>query len=71
MCIRDRLLISANEQVDTFKDVLDIVFENNFEDVDGFTDFKKSQLLNDKSYFYNEFWNVGNYSEKYNQALGS
>ena len=66
-----RLLISANEQVDTFKEVLDIVFENNFEDVDGFIEFKKSQLSNDKSYFYNEFWKVDNYSEKYVQALGN
>ena len=46
-----RLLISANEQVETFKEVLDIVFKNSFEDVDGFTEFKKSQLSNDKSYF--------------------
>ena len=66
-----RLLISANEQVETFKEVLDIVFENNFEDVDGFTEFKKSQLSNDKSYFYNEFWKVDNYSDKYIQALGN
>ena len=66
-----RLLISANDQVETFKDVLDIVFENNFEDVDGFTEFKKSQLSNDNSYFYNEFWKVDNYSDKYVQALGN
>ena len=66
-----RLLISANEQVETFKEVLDIVFKNSFEDVDGFTEFKKSQLSNDKSYFYNEFWKVDNYSDKYIQALGN
>ena len=66
-----RLLISANEQVETFKEVLDIVFKNNFVDVDGFTEFKKSQLSNDKSYFYNEFWKVDNYSDKYVQALGN
>ena len=66
-----RLLISANEQVETFKEVLDIVFKNSFEDVDGFTEFKKSQLSNDKNYFYNEFLKVDNYSDKYIQALGN
>ena len=66
-----RLLILANEEVETFKEVLNIIFENNFEKVEGFTDFKNSKLSNDKSYLYNEFWNVGNYSEKYIQALGN
>ena len=36
-----------------------------------FIDFKNSQLSNDKNHFYNEFWNVDNYSEKYIQALGN
>ena len=66
-----RLLISANEGVETFKEIIDIIFENEFEQVDGFRDFKNSQLSNDKNYFYNEFWNVDNYSEKYIQALGN
>ena len=66
-----RLLISANESVETFKEIIDIIFENEFEQVDGFRDFKNSQLFNDKNYFYNEFWNVDNYSEKYIQALGN
>ena len=65
-----RLLLSADEDVETFKEVIDIIFENEFEQVDGFLDFKNSQLSNDKNYFYNEFWNVDNYSEKYIQALG-
>ena len=65
-----RLLISANESVETFKEIIDIIFENEFEQVDGFRDFKNSQLSYDKNYFYNEFWNVDNYSEKYIQALG-
>ena len=66
-----RLLISANEDVETFKKIIDIIFESDFEQVDGFLDFKNSQLSNDKNYFYNEFWNVDNYSEKYIQALGN
>ena len=65
-----RLLISADEDVETFKKIIDIIFESDFEQVDGFIDFKNSQLSNDKNYFYNEFWNVDNYSEKYIQALG-
>ena len=66
-----RLLISANEDVETFKKIIDIIFESDFEQVDGFLDFKNSQLSNDKNHFYNEFWNVDNYSEKYIQALGN
>ncbi len=66
-----RLLISVNEGVETFKEIIDIIFENEFEQVDGFRDFKNSQLSYDKNYFYNEFWNVDNYSEKYIQALGN
>ena len=57
--------------METFKEVIDIIFENNFEQVDGFINFKNSQLSNGKNYFYNEFWNVNNYSEKYIQALGN
>lgn len=66
-----RLLISADEDVETFKNIIDIIFESDFEQVDGFIDFKNSQLSNDKNHFYNEFWNVDNYSEKYIQALGN
>ena len=66
-----RLLISADEDVETFKNIIDIIFKSDFEQVDGFLDFKNSQLSNDKNYFYNEFWNVDNYSEKYIQALGN
>ena len=66
-----RLLISADEDVETFKKIMDIIFESDFEQVDGFIDFKNSQLSNDKNHFYNEFWNVDNYSEKYIQALGN
>jgi len=66
-----RLLISADQDVDTFKSIIDIIFESDFEQVDGFLDFKNSQLSDDKNHFYNEFWNVDNYSEKYIQALGN
>ena len=66
-----RLLISADEDVETFKKIIDIIFESDFEQVDGFIDFKNSQLSDDKNHFYNEFWNVDNYSEKYIQALGN
>ena len=66
-----RLLISADEDVETFKKIIDIIFESDFEQVDGFIDFKNSRLSNDKNHFYNEFWNVDNYSEKYIQALGN
>ena len=66
-----RLLISANESVETFKEIIDIIFENEFEQVEGFTEFKNNQLFKDKSYLYNEFWKVKNYSDKYIQVLGN
>ena len=66
-----RLLISADEEVNTFKEILDIIFENDFKQVDGFIEFKNNQLFKDKSYLYNEFWKVKNYSDKYIQALGN
>ena len=66
-----RYLIDNNEDVDTFKEVLDIIFSNNFTEVEGFSDFKNSQLCNERNTFYSEFWKVDSYSEKYIKALGN
>ena len=65
-----RHLISERIEVETFKKILDIIFEDNFEKVDGFNEFKTNQLSKGRTSFYNEFWNVDSYIEKYNKRLG-
>ena len=65
-----RHLISERIEVETFKKILDIVFEDNFEKVEGFNEFKMNQLSKGRTSFYNEFWNVDSYIEKYNKRLG-
>ena len=65
-----RHLISEKIEVETFKKVLDIIFENNFEKVEGFNEFKMNKLSKGRTSFYNEFWNVDNCIEKYNKRLG-
>jgi len=65
-----RHLISKKIEVETFKKILDIIFEDNFEKVDGFNEFKTNQLSKGRTSFYNEFWNVDSYIEKYNKRLG-
>ena len=65
-----RHLISEKIEVETFKKILDIIFEDNFEKVDGFNEFKTNQLSKGRTSFYNEFWNVDSYIEKYNKRLG-
>ena len=65
-----RHLISEKIEVKTFKKILDIIFEDNFEKVDGFNEFKTNQLSKGRTSFYNEFWNVDSYIEKYNKRLG-
>ena len=65
-----RHLISEKIEVKTFKKILDIIFEDNFEKVDGFDEFKTNQLSKGRTSFYNEFWNVDSYIEKYNKRLG-
>ena len=57
-------LISENKDIETFKTILNIIFENNFEEVEGFSEFKLNQLSKGKSSFYNEFWNIDSYSKK-------
>ena len=65
-----RHLISERIEVETFKKILDIIFEDNFEKVEGFNEFKMNQLSKGRTSFYNEFWNVDSYIEKYNKRLG-
>ena len=65
-----RYLISENKDIETFKTILNIIFDNNFEEVEGFSEFKTNELSKGKSSFYNEFWNIENYRKKYINGLG-
>jgi mannitol-1-phosphate/altronate dehydrogenase len=65
-----RYLISEDEEIKTFTEVLDIIFNNNFDEVEGFNNFKLTELTNDKKYFYNKFWKIDTNIQKYTKRLG-
>ena len=65
-----RYLISEDEEITTFKEVLDIIYSNNFDEVEGFSKFKLTELTNDKKSFYNKFWKIDTNIQKYTKRLG-
>jgi mannitol-1-phosphate 5-dehydrogenase len=65
-----KYLISENQEINSFKTVLEIIFENNFQEVEGFNEFKINHLSKGKSFFYNEFWNIDADIMKYKNNLG-
>lgn len=65
-----RYLISEDEEIKTFKEVLDIIYSNNFDEVEGFNNFKLTELTNDKKSFYNKFWKIDTNIQKYTKRLG-
>ena len=65
-----KYLISENQEINTFKEVLEIIFQNNFQDVEGFNQFKINHLSKGKSFFYNEFWKIDADIVKYKNNLG-
>ena len=65
-----RYLISEDEEIKTFKEILDIIFNNNFDEVEGFNNFKLVELTNDKKLFYNKFWKIDTNIQKYTTRLG-
>jgi hypothetical protein len=50
--------------------VLDIIYNNNFDEVEGFNNFKITELTNDKKSFYNKFWKIDTNIQKYTKRLG-
>ena len=66
-----RLLISNSSEIDTFRTVFDIIINEDFQQVDGFTSFKRAVLTKGKTYIYNEFWEIQNNSNNYIERLGS
>jgi len=65
-----RYLISEDEEIKTFKIILDIIFNNNFDDVEGFNNFKLKELSHDKKTFYDKFWKIDTNIQKYTTRLG-
>ena len=65
-----RYLISEDEEIKTFKEVLDIIYSNNFDEVEGFSKFKLTELTNDKKSFYSKFWKINTNIQKYTMRLG-
>tara|TARA_A100000164_G_scaffold236340_1_gene209901 strand:- start:1103 stop:2182 length:1080 start_codon:yes stop_codon:yes gene_type:complete len=65
-----RTLISNNNDVSSFKEILDIIFENIFSDVEGYDQFHKEQISMGREKFYKEFWKLEDYSDKYIEKLG-
>ena len=66
-----RLLIKNNSDIATFKSVLDIVTNEDFENVDGFSTFKQTVLTNGKTNIYNKFWEIEDNISAYIERLGS
>ena len=65
-----KYLISENHEINSFKTVLEIIFENNFQEVEGFSEFKINHLSKGKSFFYNKFWKIDTDIMKYKNNLG-
>jgi len=66
-----RLLIRNSSEIDTFRTVFDIIINEDFQQVDGFTSFKRAVLTKGKTHIYNEFWEIQNNSNNYIERLGS
>ena len=66
-----RLLIDNNKNVDTFNEILNIIYSGNYLNVEGFNDFEKTVINKGKQYLYEEFWDLSDYSEIYIKNLGN
>ncbi len=65
-----RTLISNNNDVSSFKEILDILFENSFSNIEGYDQFYKNQISMGREEFYKEFWKLEGYSDRYIEKLG-
>jgi mannitol-1-phosphate 5-dehydrogenase len=65
-----RTLIANNSDVSSFKEILDIIFENSFSDIDGYDQFHKDHISIGREKFYKEFWELEDYSDRYIEKLG-
>ena len=52
------------------KEVLEIIFNNEFNEVDGFIDFKKENLSGGKEDFYLNYWKEDKVLAQFLSSLG-
>ena len=57
-------------EVSGIKKVIEIIFNNEFEDVEGFSDFKREHLPQGKKDFFINYWNQQQALDKYLSTLG-
>lgn len=66
-----RLLLEKDRSIQTFKTIFDILIDQNFENVEGFYDFKNSVLNKGKTNIYMEYWKINKNINQYQQNLGA
>ena len=64
------LLIENNKSIDSFKQVLDILYRHDFSFVEGYKEFKEKVLGPDKSIMYTSYWGQDLKLESYLDKLG-
>ena len=64
------LLIENNKSIDSFKQVLDILYRYDFSFVEGYKEFKEKVLGPDKSIMYTSYWGQDLKLESYLEKLG-
>ena len=65
-----KYLIKNGEEVSAMKEVLEIIFNNEFKEVDGFIDFKKENLSGGKEDFYLNYWKEDKVLAQFLSSLG-
>ena len=65
-----KYLIKNGEEVSAMKEVLEIIFNNEFNEVDGFIDFKKENLSDGKEDFYLNYWKEDKALAQFLSSLG-
>ena len=63
-------LIKNDEEVSAIKQIIKIIFNNEFEQVEGFSDFSQEYLSSGKENFYKNYWNEGEVLDKFLSTLG-
>ena len=65
-----KYLIKNGEEVSAMKEVLEIIFNNEFNEVEGFIDFKKENLSDGKEDFYLNYWKEDKVLAQFLSSLG-
>ena len=63
-------LINNDEEVTAIKEVIQLIFNNKFEQVEGFSDFSRDYLSSGKESFYKNYWSEDKVVDKYLSTIG-